>query len=369
MGNPPGTHERGTIQETGKPVKFLFDDSHPYVWDCIGGDLSAKVGYNNDGQIIAVESIGTSDYRYMVSMGAVDKMKIHSNIPNIYQKNTMPYRNKASSCTMRDGGGPVGFANFVYQRVAAALGKDPTEIALINNGSDGSKQNYEEAVADRRQAGRDSLKECIAAGKEAFGWDEKWHEPGSKKLASGKMHGVAFTWAEEWSHRPMYTQAQITVGFDGKVKLTGRRIDTGSDCRNAYARVVADEMGVKIEDVNVDLAHNDGTVQLACPAGSGGMYKSGMAIIDAAQKARRQIFEMATSTGSFEGLTGLYLAGKPIFAGLSADDLDMKNGLVFLKADPSKAMPLAQIAFFFEGAYGAEYYRAGQIDAIGTNPG
>ncbi len=356
-------------RRVGRPVKFLFDDSHPYIWGELGGSLKAKVGYNNDGQIIAVESIGTSDYRVMVSMGAVDKMKIHTNIPHIKQINTMPYRNKMSSCTLRDGGGPVGFANFVYQRVAAALGKDPTEIAMINNGSDGSKQNYADAVAARGQPGRDSLEECIAAGKEAFGWDEKWHEPGAKKLPNGKMHGISFAWAEEWSHRPMYTQAQIIVGFDGKVRLSGRRMDTGTDCRSAYARMIADEMGVRFEDVIVDIAHDDGTVELACPAGSGGMYKSGMAIIDAAHKARQQIFEMATSTGSFEGAAGLYLQGSPVFPGLTADELDMKGGLVFEKANPENAKPLALVAFFMEGAYGAEYYRAGKINVIGSTLG
>ena len=87
----------------------------------------------------------------------------------------------------------------VFDHVAAEWGLDPTEVALKNDGCHGKDMTYLSNY--KRENGfpdRDSLKECIEAGKKAIDWDNKWHPPGTKKLPNGRMHGLAFTWDHEW---------------------------------------------------------------------------------------------------------------------------------------------------------------------------
>ena len=56
--------------------------------------------------------------------------------------------------------------------VAAALGLDPTEVALKNDGADGHDMTWlNERKAEMGFQVRDSLRECVEKGKAAIDWD------------------------------------------------------------------------------------------------------------------------------------------------------------------------------------------------------
>ena len=60
--------------------------------------------------------------------------------------------------------------NMVFSHVAYELGLDPTEVALKNDGDDGRDTTH--LAEFKRRFGkpnRDSLRECIEAGKKAHG--------------------------------------------------------------------------------------------------------------------------------------------------------------------------------------------------------
>ena len=79
----------------------------------------------------------------------------------------------------------------VMNHVAEALGMDPVKLALMHDGCDGRPMSeLGEWKRERGFKDRDSLKECLEAGKKAVDWDNKWHLPGTKKLPNGKMHGL-----------------------------------------------------------------------------------------------------------------------------------------------------------------------------------
>jgi xanthine dehydrogenase molybdenum-binding subunit len=88
----------------------------------------------------------------------------------------------------------------MFDRVAAEFGLDPTEVALKN---DGCKGHYWDWVTQYQKENgfpqRQSLREIIKSGKEAIAWDRKWHAPGARKLANGRMHGLGFVHINEWS--------------------------------------------------------------------------------------------------------------------------------------------------------------------------
>ena len=76
---------------------------------------------------------------------------------------------------------------------------DPIEVALKNDGAEGHDMEWlESQKAEMGFAVRDSLRECVEKGMAAIDWKNKWHPPGTKQLANGKMHGMGFTWTHEW---------------------------------------------------------------------------------------------------------------------------------------------------------------------------
>lgn len=355
-------------KKTGHPVQLTMDTT-PYIRDVIVGNFKFKVGYKDNGEITGIEQTGFSPCGSYTSL---EKTVGDTIIPYISDLVTIGYSNKACSTTQRDGAGPCTWMNIPFMRVAEELGMDPTEIALTNNGANGSKEYLEEIAIERKRPGVDSLKECVTAGKKAFGWDERWHTPGTRQLPNGRKHGVAFSWAEEWAMWANFTQIMASVDSDGKVLLSGRRGDSGQDTVSCYARIFADETGVKYEDISCDFHHSSSSaIELKAPGGSGGLVNNGSAVVDAAHKFRKVLFEMATSTGeyantapvSFPGTTGT----TPIFPGLTADDLDIKDSVVFDKANPENSKSIAEIIAAYEGMVHAT--RQGGATVIGSAPG
>ncbi len=115
-------------------------------------------------------------------------------------------------------------------------------FALRNDGCDGRDMAYLSAF--KREHGfpdRDSLRECIGAGKKAIGWDEKWHPPGSRRLPNGRMHGMAFTWDHEWDDVRGTGSAAVLIENDGTISIIAQHADIGVNPWSAYCQIVADQ--------------------------------------------------------------------------------------------------------------------------------
>jgi hypothetical protein len=91
---------------------------------------------------------------------------------------------------------------------------DPTEIALINDGSHGHDMawvNENVKMPEGFDPNKNSLQLCLDAGKTAIDWDNKYHAPGTKKLANGKYHGIGFQWTESWLNFPTKIPGQVSM--------------------------------------------------------------------------------------------------------------------------------------------------------------
>ena len=132
---------------------------------------------------------------------------------------------------------------FVFDRVASALSLDPTDVALKNDGADGHDTDWlDKAKAERGFQVRDSLRECIERGKAAIDWEKKWHLPGTKRLANGRMHGLGFTWTHEWEDSAGSSEIAIRIErHDGTASILGMRADGGQNAETAYCQIAADE--------------------------------------------------------------------------------------------------------------------------------
>jgi xanthine dehydrogenase molybdenum-binding subunit len=231
--------------------------------------------------------------------------------------------------------------------VAEALGMDPTEVALKNDGVEGHAMAE---LADLKRAQgfgtRDSLRECIEAGKKAISWDKKWHLPGTKKLPNGKLHGLGFAWTHEWGDSGGSGAIAIRVERDdGSARILGIRCDNGVCAETAYCQIAADELGFRYEDVHYRQFEETGFATMT-PDSSTNLAVNGYAVRNAARQLRQKILEVATTPRVTERPDMGYT---PPFQGYKPEELDIKESVVYVRKDPSKRMTMAELvrpAFF-----------------------
>jgi CO/xanthine dehydrogenase Mo-binding subunit len=113
--------------------------------------------------------------------------------------------------------------------------------------------------------------------------------------------------------------------------------DNGVDAENSYCQIAADELGMRLEDVFYNPQIDSGFFRMT-PDSSTNMSINGFAIRHAARILKQKILSAATQPigktqrGSFP----------PAFSDVSPEDLDIRDSVIYLKADPSKKMTLAE---------------------------
>lgn len=332
--NPSNWHQNGInvlavllARKAGKPVKLLLDRAETFYGE--SGDMMAsyfKVGVKRDGTITAVQMKNVFA-NYMCTTG-VEHLIDNTRIPHLKCEGITAHVSKAPAWWCRCEQLPNVFCQtLIFDHVADALGLDPTEVALKNDGCEGKDMSY---LTDyKRKHGfpdRDSLKECIDAGKKAIHWNEKWHPPGTKQLPNGRMHGMAFTWSHDWDDTRGTGSAAVMIQNDGSVSIIAQHSDVGVNPWTAYMQIVADELGVRYEDIEINPFDLNVGFALMSPDGSCNLSSNGFVVKKAAQKARRMLLDCASER--FD---------------LPADALDVKDSVVFEKANPPNKMPIKDV--------------------------
>jgi CO/xanthine dehydrogenase Mo-binding subunit len=348
--NLAGTYLAGLASKrTGRPVKWAFNRRE----DFYGGNMDAgvfyvKVGFKLDGTITAVSMRGVTLNQDMPTFGIVAHLIENTKIPHIEGITEAAWVNKGHTvptrCEMNINCYTV---NLVCNRVADALGMDPVEVALLNDGAEGNDTAWLDArKAEQGFQMRDSLRECVDRGRAAIGWDEKWHAPGARKLPNGKMHGIAFTWTHEWDDSA--GSGEVAIMFernDGSVTIFGCRADVGVNAETAYCQIAADELGVPVETVRFKHQDDAGFFTMT-PDTSTNLSINGWAVRNAARVLKQKLLETAVAPRAKTQLTCF----PPAFPDLKAEDLDVKDGVIFEKANPENGMTIAD----FIGPSGAQ---------------
>ncbi|MBL7177678.1 MAG: xanthine dehydrogenase family protein molybdopterin-binding subunit [Desulfobacteraceae bacterium] len=328
-------------KRTGRPVKWTFNRRE----DFFGGEMDEgvyyfKVGAKKDGTITAVKGRAVLANQQWPVFHFLKHLVENTKIPNIYGKLEVVFINKGPNVPTRcEQNANIHSQTLIFDHVANELGLDPTEVALKNDGSDGHDMNWlNERKKERGFQVRDSLRECVEKGKAAIDWDTKWHAPGTKRLPNGRMHGLGFTWAHEWDDSAGSSEMAIRIERnDGTASILSMGSDNGVDAENSYCQIAADELGMRLEDVFYNPQIDSGFFRMT-PDSSTNMSINGFAIRHAARILKQKILEAATQPigktqrGSFP----------PAFPDVSPEDLDIKDSVIYLKADPSKKMTLAE---------------------------
>ncbi|MCJ7604785.1 MAG: molybdopterin-dependent oxidoreductase, partial [Dehalococcoidales bacterium] len=180
-------------RRTGRPVKWAFNRRE----DFYGGEMDEgiyryKVGAKLDGTITAVQCKSIVTNQLLPVFGVVKHFIENTKVPNVYGETDSIMINKGPTLATRcEQNSNCHSMTQVFSRVAEALGLDPVDLALKNDGAEGHDIDWlNERKAEMGFPVIDSLRECIEKGKAAMEWDRKWHAPGTKELPGGRMHGL-----------------------------------------------------------------------------------------------------------------------------------------------------------------------------------
>ncbi len=339
-------------KKLGRPVKWMETRRENYVATTHGRDhiTDIEVGAKRDGTITALKvktyanlggvlstiapGIPTTLYGRILS-GAYK-------IPNIYCNVLGVYTNTGMVDAYRGAGRPE--ATYVAERavdlVARELNLDPVEVRRKNFIQ---PQDFPYAPADNLLAGLkyDSGDYELALNKalemfdyQAFRQEQEQARKQGRYLGVGfstyiEMCGVAPTnWIgkEGWG-AGLWESANLRVQLTGKVVVTTGSAPHGQGHETTMAQIVADELGIPIEDIVVQ--YND---TLGTPFGYG-TYGSRSAAVGgtALHKATQKVKEKA------KRLAAHMLEANP-------DDLIYQDGKVMVKGSPSKSKTIQEIA-------------------------
>lgn len=281
-------------EKTGRPVKCLY--TREEVFYAHRGrhpmKMRYRTGFRRDGTITGVSARTFLDGGAYSSFGLVTTyysgqlLCAPYKFPAYRFHSTRAYTNKPA-CGPKRGHGSVQprFAIEVQiDKAAVELGIDPIELRRRNDlGPDG-------VTVNEFKIGSNGFLECLTRVEQASSWVER-----RPTLGYGRGLGVAGSTYISGTNYPIYPnempQAAVQVCLDrsGRARVFSGANDIGQGSNTMLAVIVAQELGLELEDVRVLSADTD-----LCPVDLGA-YSSritlmvGNACLDAAQKLRRKV--------------------------------------------------------------------------------
>ena len=295
-------------RKAGAPVALVFDRSEeqqasgnrPGTWQRL------RIGACRDGTLTAISllSYGTAGVDLGAGVGNIAQAMY--DCPNFEMAQHDVFIHAAPGCPMRAPGNVQGaFAlEQMVDELADKLGLDPLALRDRINPS-----------VVRREERR--------IGAERFGW-------GRRRPASADGGPVKRGAGVAQSFWPGIVQTnaacEVRLDRDGSVELRSSVQDIGSGIRTLLAQVVAEELGLRPEDISVRI----GDTHFAPGPSSGGSKTAG-SITPAARKAAYQVRKEL-------------FAAAALALGAQPDDLAARQGRIFARGNPSRDISFRQAA-------------------------
>jgi len=249
--------------------------------------------------------------------------------PNCYYKTYGVYTNISGTGSFRGFGSTQGHYAISQgcDRLIEKLGVDPLDFYVKNHADGGDWWEEQKQTPS-------GLDDCIRKAAEAMGWKEKWHRPGEKTLSDGRKHGIGMAiGVHSGGGCNIPAAAFVEVNKDGSVQLFAAGDDTGQGAYTVETAICAEELGVRYEDVRVIRADTESAPHASFSAHSQNTCNMGGAVQLAARDAKQKLLRLAAQE----------LNVKP-------EDLDAKEGWIYVKADPAKKIAITAVTVKYIGS-------------------
>ncbi len=322
-----------------RPVKWIEDRREHFV--ATNHERTqihdAEVALTRDGRILGVRTVFLHDagayipYGLIIPIVAECTLPGPYRIPNYHAEFRAVFTNKTITSPYRGAGRPHGV--FVMERLldlaARQLGLDRAEIRR-RNFIQPDEFPYEVGLIYQDNAplvyDSGNYPAALDRALEAVGYD-RWPEEKARYRAEGRRVGLGFACYVEGSGIGPYEGCRVTVEPSGKVYVATGVGTQGQGHFTSLAQVVADALGVAVEDVHVVTgdtgAFGWGTGTFASRAA----VVAGSAAHLAAQAVRQKALQVAATL----------LEASP-------EDLELVGGHVRVRGAPTRSVSLGEVA-------------------------
>jgi len=316
--------------KTGKPVKMVYTREDAFI---DGLSRPAKVvyikdGVKKDGTIVAREMkviANTGAYTDLAPL-SIRNGSFHAaqyRLPNYKYDAYGVYTNETCCGPLRG----FGHAELLWGAeqqmdiLAEKTGMDPVEFRLKNTPDEGEVNVRGEIVHSI------GAKECLKKVAEWIEWDkpsQQLKEP-HIKIAKGLAIGNKYTLPDSAS------AVNVRVRKDGRIEVHHGTDECGQGCNTVFAQMAAEEFRVPMERIKIIWGDTGlGPYDFGAASSRSTLY-TGNALLKACRDAKRQMFELAAPK-----------------LGATPDKLDTKEGKIFVKDSPERALNIADL---FLGAH------------------
>jgi 4-hydroxybenzoyl-CoA reductase subunit alpha len=324
-------------KKTGKPVKFVYTQEEELTVSKRRHSMLVynKMGMTKDGLITAVQSRVVADGGGYTAVSPLTMYltgcatPLPYKLPNFKHDAYRAFTNNPICAAMRGHG--VTHTRFACEiqmdMMAEELGINPVDIRMrnaIDNPEPGTVYRTINDITIKTCG----IKEAIRTLVEDRLWAEKEMFPkqnGNISYGVGMSATAYMSGARQLGHQSC--AAIVRICEDGTVNLITGATDCGQGSDTVLAMIAAEELGVKLQDIDFKRVDSFYTPVDAGSYGSRVTVLAGQAVQIAAADAKKQLLDILSSVWRV----------KP-------EEIEIRNSTVCLKADPSRQISFEQLA-------------------------
>jgi CO/xanthine dehydrogenase Mo-binding subunit len=296
---------------SGRPVKMILSREETYL--AVGNrppsNMTLKAGIKKDGTLTALDftCTGTGGAYPAGGTALVDwQVRDLYKCPNVRTSCTDVYINAGPARPFRGPGHPQGSwaLEQMLDSLAEAIDMDPVDLRLKNICL------YSQARGGQPPYTSTGFRDCLEKGAKVFGWKQARQRiaaAGNQGLIRRGVGMAGGLWVAGGGRPP--STIILKLFSDGSVNLNMGASDIGTGTKTVMALVVAEELGVKPEIIQIEYADTD-TTQFATPSGgSKTVPTEAPAVRAAAVSLKQQLLEIAARDLAVDPATLHFMAG------------------------------------------------------------
>jgi 4-hydroxybenzoyl-CoA reductase subunit alpha len=322
---------------TGRPVKYVESMEEELVTSRRRHSMIvySKMGVDKEGKLTAIQHRVIADGGGYTAVGPLSMYlagfmtTLPYELPNFKYDCYRVFTNNPIGAAMRGHG--VTHTRFAAEiqmdMIAEELGIDPVEMRM-RNAIENPKPCTTYETINKVTLKTCGLKECIERVIE----DPLWRDRDKMRRREGDISwgvGLSSTsylgGARQMGHQAC--AAIVRICEDGTVNLITGATDCGQGSDTVLCMIAAEELGVKLESVDIKRVDTAYTPVDPGSYGSRVTILAGQATQKAARQAKKQLLEAAAKTWQ-----------------VRPEDVDIREGRVFVGSDPEKNMPFDRLA-------------------------
>ncbi|MDY7036607.1 MAG: xanthine dehydrogenase family protein molybdopterin-binding subunit [Thermodesulfobacteriota bacterium] len=313
-------------KKSGRPVKIVYTREENSVSVRMGHALitTIKTGVDKEGRVLARDITCYMDGGAYSSTGPIATSVPFLCMEQAYRMDNVRYNgyriftNKTPRGMIRIHGRSFACGvDLQLDMFGRELNIDPVTMRLVNARQAG---DYTPTGSYVSSCG---MTECIERASEKARWKEKYG-----KLPPWRGIGIGINSVQTGFPLGIRGGSQAFIKFneDGGVTLISGVVDNGQGNDNMLVQIVADELGLGMEDVTLITADTEVTPNDPGSYSMVSTFIGGNAARLAALDARKKLFEIAA--GAMEA---------------NPDDLTLNDKKIFVAGSPEKSLPLHKV--------------------------